>query len=120
MQRHQPAGRIVDIHQQRALRRPFLEPRMLAAVDLHQLAQTRAPGPRLVDLRRALPAWYPQTGIRHQMPHGFLRQCDPVAFVQLLAGERRSEIGVALADQRQGLRTQIDGQLMIARAATSA
>lgn len=120
MQRHQPAGRIVDIHQQRARRRPFLEPRMLAAVDLHQLAQTRAPGPRLVDLRRALPARNPQPGIRHQMPHGFLRQCDPVAFVQLLAGERRSEIGVALADQRQGLRTQIDGQLMIARAATSA
>ena len=45
---------------------------------------------------------------------------DAVAFVQLLAGQRRSEIGVALADQRQGLRAQIDGQLMIARAATSA
>jgi hypothetical protein len=33
---------------------------MVAAVDLDQLAQTRAPGAWLVDLRRALFAWHPQ------------------------------------------------------------
>jgi hypothetical protein len=40
VQLHQPAGGIVHIHQQRALRRPVLEPPMLAAVDLDQFAHT--------------------------------------------------------------------------------
>ena len=40
------------------------EPRMLAAIDMHQLAQTRAPGPRLIDLRWPLPARHPETCIR--------------------------------------------------------
>ena len=35
---HQPAGRVVDKHQQRALRPAVLEPPMLAAVDLYQFA----------------------------------------------------------------------------------
>ena len=38
-QLHQPAGRIVDEDEQRARVRPILEPAMLAAVDLDELAQ---------------------------------------------------------------------------------
>src|SRR6516164_1985174 len=49
LQMHQPAGRIVDKYQQGALRPPVLEPPMLAAIDLHQFADTLAPRPRLVD-----------------------------------------------------------------------
>ena len=36
---HQPTRRIVDEHEQRALRTAILKPPMLAAVDLHQFAQ---------------------------------------------------------------------------------
>ena len=35
LQMHQPAGRIVDEHQQGALRPAILEPPVLAAIDLH-------------------------------------------------------------------------------------
>src|SRR4051795_9906203 len=38
-QLQQPAGRVVDEDERRARVRPILEPAMLAAVDLHQLAQ---------------------------------------------------------------------------------
>src|SRR5271156_5229017 len=43
LQMHQPAGRIVDKHQQGALRPAVLEPPVRAAVDLNQLAGTLAP-----------------------------------------------------------------------------
>jgi hypothetical protein len=43
MQRHQPAGRIVDIHQQRAGRRTVLEPAVIAAIDLHQFVRQLFP-----------------------------------------------------------------------------
>src|SRR4029453_14346722 len=59
MQQHQPAGGVVDVHQQRALWRARLEPAMLAAVDLNQFTQTRTARARLIDLGRALPARHP-------------------------------------------------------------
>ena len=49
LQMHQPAGRIVDKHQQGALRPAGLEPSMLAAVDLHQFADALTPRARLVN-----------------------------------------------------------------------
>src|SRR5215472_17857345 len=49
LQMHQPAGRVVNKHQQGALRSASLEPPMLAAVDLHQLADALAPRSRLMD-----------------------------------------------------------------------
>src|SRR5258708_31978068 len=113
MQRHQPAGRIVDIHQQRAGRRALLEPRMVTAVDLDQLAQTRAPGAWLVDLRRALPARNPQAGFSHQAPHGFLREPNTVALAQLLAGQRWTEVRVPFADDGQSTNGQTFVQLPV-------
>ena len=59
VQRHQPAGCIVDEHQQRAGRRPFLELAVIAAIDLDQLAQACAAVSRLVEFRRPLFAWDP-------------------------------------------------------------
>jgi hypothetical protein len=47
MQKHQPAGCIVDVRQQRALRRARLEPAMLAAIDsLSSLSHKGARGYR--------------------------------------------------------------------------
>ena len=48
-QLHQPADGIVDEHQQRAGFAPVLEPAVLAAVDLDQLAQRVPPGAGLVE-----------------------------------------------------------------------
>src|SRR5829696_9113021 len=47
-QLHEPAGRIVDEDEQRARVGAILEPAMLAAVDLHQLAQGLAAQPGLM------------------------------------------------------------------------
>ena len=60
-QLHQPAARIVDEDQQRARVRPILEPAMLAAVDLHELAQGLAAQPWLMEAP-ALLAREPQAG----------------------------------------------------------
>ncbi len=49
LQMHQPAGRVINEHQQGALRPAIFEPPMLRAVDLHQLANAVAPPSRLVD-----------------------------------------------------------------------
>lgn len=51
--------RIVDEHQQRALRTALLEPPMLAAIDLDQLADTVAAMPRLMNPRLAIAALDP-------------------------------------------------------------
>jgi hypothetical protein len=59
VQLHQPAGGVVDEHQQRAHRSPVLEPGVVAAIDLDELAQAGSPVARLVDLGRALPARRP-------------------------------------------------------------
>ena len=80
MQRHQPASCIVNEHQQRTGRRAVLEPPVITAVDLDQLAQTRTPVSRLVKLRRPLFARNPQPGLTHPAPHGFLRQHHAMTF----------------------------------------
>jgi hypothetical protein len=54
LQMHQPAGCIVDKHQQGALRPAILKPPMLAAIDLNQLADALAPGTGLVNSFQAL------------------------------------------------------------------
>ena len=80
LQMHQPAGRVIDKHQQGALRPAVLEPPMLAAVDLHQLADALAPRPRLMNPPLPLPAIQPQPVGDHPLPQG-------------LAGERKAVLG---------------------------
>ena len=53
-QLHQPAGRVINEHQQRAGRTAVLEPVMLTAVDLDQLTQAVTTLPRLVDAWAAI------------------------------------------------------------------
>src|SRR4029077_14844658 len=55
LQMHQPARRVVDIDQQRALRSAPLEPPMLRSVDLDQLANAIPTMPRLMHRPHALP-----------------------------------------------------------------
>src|SRR5258707_266589 len=86
---------------------------MIAAIDLDQLAQARTPVPRLVNLGRALLARNPQAGFGHQVPHGFGRERQPVRFSEFLARERRTKIGIAFADDGQGMVGQSCRQLMI-------
>ena len=80
---HQPAGRVVDKHQQGALRPAVFEPPMLAAVDLHQFANALAPPPRLMDVL-ALLAIAPQPGFDHPQPQRLATNCDPLILAQLL------------------------------------
>ena len=83
LQMHQSAGRVVDKHQQSALWSAVLEPPMLTAVDLHQLANAVAPRPRLVD-PFALLAIAPQPGFDHPQPQGLPTEHDPMNLPQLL------------------------------------
>src|SRR5258707_8969281 len=62
LEMHQPARRIVDKHQQRALWAAVLEPPVLAPVDLHQFADALAPVAWLVDTLAPLLAVGPNPG----------------------------------------------------------
>src|ERR1700729_2532054 len=63
---HQAACGVIDIDQRRALRRPVLEPRVFAAIDLDQFANARASRPRLLHLRGPQPPWQPKPAGGHQ------------------------------------------------------
>jgi len=67
VQLHQPPGRVVDVDQQRAARSAVLEPGMLAAVDLDQLAQAGAAKARLVGLRGPLVAREPNPSSKENL-----------------------------------------------------
>src|SRR6516162_7581685 len=95
---HQPTGRVVDKHQQRALRPAVLEPPMLAAVDLHQLTNAVAPRPRLVDAF-ALLAIAPQPGFDHPLAQRFPAKGNPMILTQLFGRQGRTKIPVPLADE---------------------
>src|SRR5271156_3832189 len=62
---HQSAGRVIHEHQQGALRPTILEPPMLAAIDLHQLANTLAPVAGLMNLPAPLLAVSPNPSLDH-------------------------------------------------------
>jgi len=63
LQVHQPTRRIINEHEQRALRTAILKPPVLAAVDLHQLANAVAPGAGLMDALSPLLTIDPQAGL---------------------------------------------------------
>ncbi len=119
-QLHQPAGRVVDVHQQRTGRCAILEPGVVAAIDLHQLAQARASITWLVHLGWTQLARHPKASVDHDPAHRLLGQIDAMALAQLLASQRRAEVGVAVADQAAYARLQAGRQLSVAAAATPA
>src|SRR5438874_375683 len=77
---HEPARGVVDVHEQRAHGTAVLEPRVLRAVDLDELAETGPPGPRRLAAPQALPPG-----------HG---KGEAVLLGELLMREGRTEVGV--------------------------
>ena len=65
LQMHQPAGRVINKHQQGALRSTIFEPPMLAAIDLHQFADTLASVAGLMNLVPPLLAISPNPSLDH-------------------------------------------------------
>ena len=116
LQVHQPAGRVVDEHQQGALRPAILKPPMLAAVDLHQLADALAPVAGLMNPLAPLLAIEPQPVFDHPQPQRLAAERDPVHLAQLLGRQGRAEIPVALANDRQRLGAKRLGLAPVARA----
>ena len=118
LQMHQPARRVVDKHQQSALRPAVFEPPMLAAVDLHQFADAFAPRPRLVNLL-ALLAIAPQPGFDHPLAQRFTGNRDPVILAQLLGCQGRAKIPIPLADDCQNRAPQCLGLAPVTAATAS-
>ncbi|SOZ34500.1 transposase [Cupriavidus taiwanensis] len=119
-QLHDPADGVVDINEQRAGRRAFLKPAVIAAINLNQFAIAGAPITRLIDLERALFARYPQAGNHHQPPDRFLRQSEPVCFAQLLGRQGRAEVGIVFPDQAERCGFALARQTVVAGSAALA
>src|SRR5258706_2288804 len=85
-----PACRIVDHRQQATRRPPLLQPRMHAAIELHQLAKVHhaLPPP---PMRTALPRATPQTGRQHPPPQRVVMHLQAVLTRQVLRRQRRPE-----------------------------
>src|ERR1700760_2755037 len=93
LQMHQTAGGVVDKHQQSALRPAVLEPPMLTAVNLHQLADTLTPRSRLVDAS-ALLAITPQPVSDHPLSQGLARERKAMLGGELFSRQSRPKISV--------------------------
>jgi hypothetical protein len=76
------------------------EPPVLAAIDLHQLADALAPMAGLVDMLAPLLAVSPNPGCDHPQPQRLAAERDPVPLVQLLGRQSRTEIPILLANDR--------------------
>lgn len=111
----EPARRIVHVDEQGATRAPVLEPVVVAAVDLDELAETRSAVPRLVSPAGPLRAGHPQTRTDHPLAQRLDADRDTVVRRQLLACERRTEVGVALAHERHGRFPRGGRELAVAR-----
>jgi hypothetical protein len=96
---HQPAGGVVDEDEQGALRAAILEPPVLRAVDLDQLADALAAIAGLVDPTAALHPIRPDAGVQHPEPQRLAADDDAVDLAQLLGGQCRPEIRVLRADE---------------------
>ena len=75
-QLHEPAGSIVDEDEQRAGLGAVLEPAMLAAVDLDQLAQGLAAQPGLMEASALLPG-EPQARLDHPRAQRLAADLEP-------------------------------------------
>ena len=118
---HQPACRVVDKHQQGALRPTILKPPMLAAIDLDQFADAVAAWTGLVNPFQALLAVDPQTLRDHPLAQRLARPSgNPVQLDQLLGRQGRAEIAITFANDRQRLVPDRLGMTPVARLAATA
>src|SRR5208283_3115234 len=99
VQRGQTPRRVVDEHDQGAARRPALEPVVLAAVDLNELAEPWPPlaqqerPPRLARLR------LPKAKSDLKPPYALTRDRDPLDLGELFGGQGRAKAGVLAAQK---------------------
>ncbi len=114
---HQGARCVIDEHQQGAATGALLEPLVIAAIDLDQLAATRPTVSRLLDLRLSASAGNPEAVLDHPVPERLDRELQAVPLRQLLVGERRAEALVPGADRGQRLPLQLRSQPPIAGSA---
>ena len=84
LQVHQPAGRVVDEHQQGALRPAVFKPPMLAAINLYQFADAVAPRARLMNPLLPLLAIEPQPIFDHPQSQGLAGEPKAVLAGKLL------------------------------------
>jgi hypothetical protein len=118
LEMHQAAGCVIHKHQQGALRPAIFEPPMLAAVDLHQLADTLAPMTWLMNLLPPLLAVGPNPGLDHSQPKGLTPECDIVNLAQLLRRQGQAKIPIPLANDRQRLGANRLRLALVARTTT--
>ncbi len=86
-----------------AARRALLEPLVVAAVDLDELAAARPAAPGLLDPRLSTSPRHPQAVLGHPLPERLDRQREPVLLRQLLVGQRRTKALVPRARRGQRL-----------------
>jgi len=84
LQVHQAAGGVVDIDQQGGLRAAVLKPPVFGPVDLHELTETIAPRPRLMDALQPIFPPNPNTGADHPLPQRLDPEIQTVKLGQLL------------------------------------
>ena len=111
---HEPARGVVDVHEQRAHGAAVLEPRVLRAVDLDELAETGPPGPRRLAAPQALRPGHPEAHRRHPPAKRFNGEGEAVLLGELLMREGRAEVGVSRAHEGQRVLAGRRGQLAIA------
>ena len=119
LQVHQPTARVVDKHQQRALRPAILKPPVLATVNLDQLADTIATVTGLVNTLSPPLAVEPQPGFDHPQPQRLSAECDFVNLTQFLGCQGRAKIPVPLANDCENRSAQRFGFPSIAAATAS-
>jgi hypothetical protein len=100
---HEPACGIVDVDQQGAHRAAVLEPGMLGAVDLDELAETRTARPRRLAAPQALRTRDPEARRRHPPAHGLHGAGELVLLGELLMRKGWPEVAVPFPDERHGL-----------------
>jgi len=117
-EQHQPAGGVIDKDQQRAFFAALLKPAMLAAVDLDQLTE-RFPAQTGLMEAPTLFARKPDPGFGHPAAQRLARNPKTITLGELLGRERRAEVLVLLANQRDRVSANAGGDLVVGRAAAS-
>jgi hypothetical protein len=101
-------------------RSAVLEPVMLAAVNLYELAGAIAAVAGLLDTLATLHTGLPNAIFDHPLAQRLDRHPKAVHLEELLVRQRRAEIRIPRPDDAQGLLTQPVGQDMIALATPAA
>ena len=100
---HQPAGRIINVDEQGALRPTGLEPPVFRAIDLDQFTNTIATMPRLMNRLHTRPAILPKAGHNHPLPERLARKTDPMQLRELLRRKRRPKVGITIPNEANDL-----------------